>query len=306
VGAEQGRPARADFLTLREPGPYPPGIFRTGAPPIRRLLAIAPLWVLTACATNAASRSELTQLQAELRAARAESARLAQRVERLEQRDVVGRARPGASLAAGSAAPAPSETDAPMEASLEASIGAPPELAVVKLKPRREPAPPLPTRVPVVEPAAGQMELLISEAEASAAERASPPAEARDPALLDAEYEQAVSALRTGNVEGGVAHLERFAEENPRHPRADNALYFRGLGLLGLQDYAGAATAFETLLARYPAGDAVQDGMLRLAECRVRLKQGAEARELYTRLLTQYPGTAAASQAEQRLASLPR
>jgi tol-pal system protein YbgF len=130
--------------------------------------------------------------------------------------------------------------------------------------------------------------------------------EARDPDVLEVEYEQAVAALRTGNVEGGVTRLQRFADENPRHPRADNALYFRGLGQLGLSDYPGAADTFEALLKRYPAGDAVQDGMLRLAECRMRLKQAPEARELYTRLLTQYPGTAAASQAEQRLASLPR
>jgi tol-pal system protein YbgF len=147
--------------------------------------------------------------------------------------------------------------------------------------------------------------MLISEA--SAAEPAASSSEAaRDPDVLEVEFEQAVAALRTGNVEGGVARLQRFADENPRHPRADNALYFRGLGLLGLQDYPAAADAFEALLKRYPAGDAVQDGMLRLAECRVRLKQAPEARELYTRLLTQYPGTAAASQAEQRLASLPR
>jgi tol-pal system protein YbgF len=247
--------------------------------------------VLSACATNAASRSELAQLQAELRATRAESARLAQRLERLELRDTVGRARASAQAPAG-------------EEAASALPGAPPELAVVKLKPKLQPAPPLPTAVPVVEPAAEQMELLISEAEAAApAARA---ADARDPDILEVEYQQAVSALRTGNVEGGVERLERFADENPRHTHADNALYFRGLGLLGLQDYAAASKAFELLLKRYPAGDAVQDGMLRLAECHVRLKKRDEARELYTRLLTQYPGTAAASQAEQRLASLPR
>ncbi|WP_370458857.1 tetratricopeptide repeat protein [Aggregicoccus sp. 17bor-14] len=270
--------------------------------------------MLTACATNAASRSELQQLQAELRVARAENARLAQRLERLELRDTVGRAR--ASTASPPAGP-PSGPAAAGGDAVASVPGAPPELAVVKLKPKLQPAPPLPTAVPVVEPAAEQMEMLISEAEAvapaaaadgaaPAAGRAALPPDARDPDVLEAEYEQAVAALRTGNVEGGVARLERFADENPRHPRADNALYFRGLGLMGLQEFPEAAQAFEALLKRYPAGDAVQDGMLRLAECQLRLKKSTEARELYNRLLTQYPGTAAASQAEQRLASLPR
>jgi TolA-binding protein len=48
----------------------------------------------------------------------------------------------------------------------------------------------------------------------------------------------------------------------------------------------------------------VLDGMLRLAECRLKLNQREDARALYTRVITQFPGTAAATQAEQRLASL--
>jgi TolA-binding protein len=113
-----------------------------------------------------------------------------------------------------------------------------------------------------------------------------------------------MAALRTGNVEGGVARLTRFAEGFPLDARADNALYFAGLGQMGLQELEAAALTFERLVATYPAGDAVLDGMLRLAECRMRLHRKDDARALYTRILTQFPGTAAASQAEARLASL--
>ncbi|MFP2909178.1 tetratricopeptide repeat protein, partial [Pyxidicoccus sp. 3LFB2] len=131
-------------------------------------------------------------------------------------------------------------------------------------------------------------------------------AEAVDPDVLEAEYEKAVSLLRTGNVEGGVERLARFAEENPRHPRADNALYFSGLGQVGLREFKDAAKTFERLIHTYPAGDAMLDSMLRLAECRMRLNQAADAKALYTRVVTQFPGTAAATQAEQRLAALPQ
>lgn len=123
--------------------------------------------------------------------------------------------------------------------------------------------------------------------------------------MLDAEFDKAVNMLRTGNVEGGVEKLRRFADENPRHPRADNALYFSGLGQIGLNEFKGAAKTFERLIDKYPAGDAMLDGMLRLAECRMRLNQSADAKVLYTRVVTQFPGTAAATQAEQRLAALP-
>ncbi|WP_395835642.1 tol-pal system YbgF family protein [Cystobacter fuscus] len=256
---------------------------------------------MTACATtNSASNAEVVSLRAEVRSLREAQSHLEKRLERMEMLASVKQAR--ASRAAEPAAE-PTPTPAP-EAPATPSAFVTPELAVVKLKPRAEPAPALPVRVDVVEPTEDDMEMFVS---ASPDEGASGD-EALSPRTsdsgLDAAFEQAVAALRTGNVEGGVSTLLGFAEKNPRHARADNALYFSGLGQMGLKDYASAAGTFERLITRYPAGDAVLDGMLRLAECRLRLEQKDDARALYTRILTQFPGTAAATQAEQRLASL--
>lgn len=270
-----------------------------------RLLASAPLCALAACATDSATKAEVDALRAELRVLRESQSRMTQRMERLESRDAVRGAK--ASAAPQTPEPAPA---APAPTPQPPSVVTP-SLAVVKLKPKSDPAPVISTRVPVVEPEPDDMEAFVSSAPddagappSRAATRREAPEEEKDPALADAEFEQAVSALRTGNVEGGVARLQRFADENPRHPRADNALYFSGLGMIGMNDYAGAARVFERLIETYPAGDAVTDGMLRLAECRQRLNQPDHARALYTRLVTQFPGTAAATQAEQRLASL--
>lgn len=275
---------------------------------IFRLLAVAPLCVLCACATNAASKEEVGALRAELRTLRDSQSRLLERLERMEAHAAVDRARDSSPSkpAAMVKVTAPEQGEA---------LSATPELSVVKLKPRYEPAPKLPTQVAVVEPESEQMEMYIS-AVPDAAPPASggatmvasreevDPADQADPDVLDADYEKSVSMLRTGNVEGGVERLRRFSEENPRHPRADNALYFSGLGQMGLNEFKAAAKTFERLIATYPAGDAVLDGMLRLAECRMRLNQAADARALYTRVVTQFPGTAAATQAEQRLAAL--
>ncbi|MBZ4333687.1 tol-pal system YbgF family protein [Corallococcus coralloides] len=280
-----------------------------------RLFAAVALSAPTACATTAASQTEVGRLEAEVRTLRASQASLLERLERLENRDAVARARSAAPApAAKPAAPASAKPEAASAEPGEALSLAPAELTVVRLKPKKEPAPRINTAVAVVEPDADQMEMFISPVEgssgtgsvgslsASTAARMEPPE--KDPDILDAEYERAVAMLRTGNVEGGVEQLTRFAAENPRHPRADNALYFSGLGQMGLQDPTGAAKTFERLIKTYPAGDAVQDGMLRLAECRVRLNQAVDARALYTRVVTQFPGTAAATQAEQRLAAL--
>jgi TolA-binding protein len=260
-----------------------------------RLIAAVPLCSLAACATPSASQAEVAALRSELRALREQQSRMGDKLERLERSASVLSARPAAPKASPESAPA---APAPASSSRAHEV---PSLTVVKLKPKNEPAPSLPVQVDVTEPDSEQMEMFVS---SSAGGGDAAPAETANTALLDAEFEQAVSALRTGNVEGGVARLQAFADQNPRHPHADNALYFGGLGLMGLKDLDGASRFFERLINTYPAGDAVLDGMLRLAECRLKLKQPEDARALYTRVITQFPGTAAATQAEQRLASL--
>jgi TolA-binding protein len=113
-----------------------------------------------------------------------------------------------------------------------------------------------------------------------------------------------MEALRTGNLNGAVSALQQFAIESPRDTRADNALYFAAVGLIGLEEFDVAASTLEKLIKSYPAGDAVLDGMLKLGECRVKLKQSDRARTIYHQVISIYPGTAAADQAQARLASL--
>ena len=243
-------------------------------------------------------------MKSQVRTLQEAQSNMEKRLERMEMLASVSQSR------AARSAPPPAEPTAapastPTSGTPTASALVTPELAVVKLKPRAEPAPALPVRVGVVEPSPDDMEVFISaEPEEGASNAEASARGTSEGSGQDASFEQAMAALRTGNVEGGVANLLGFAEQNPRHARADNALYFSGLGQMGLKDYSSAAGTFERLITRYPAGDAMLDGMLRLAECRLRLEQKDDARALYTRILTQFPGTAAATQAEQRLASL--
>ncbi|HVE87675.1 MAG TPA: tetratricopeptide repeat protein [Myxococcales bacterium] len=255
----------------------------------------------SACAGDPALRAELAEVRADVKALREENARLARRVERVEIDVAVRRARaqpdarPGAGGKPVAAAPASAEI---------------PSLTVVKLKPKVEPPPPLSTAVPVVEPAPEVLEALASGAGAGPDRDDTAGGEdgagAEDPAVLDQEFEQGVASLRTGNVQGGVEKLKQFSRDHPRHPKADNALYFAAVGLQGLGDLDGAAATLEAMLREYPAGDAVSDGMLKLAECRTRQSRAREARTLYSEVIQRYPGTPAASQAEQKLAPLLR
>ena len=238
-------------------------------------------------ASDAASKSEVRTLQASVKQLQDENLKLLERVQALETDRAVARAgqQPLGPLLA--AAPSPTPTGSEI-----------PSLAVVKLKPRVDRAPPIDVRTTVQEPDA---ELVAALGRSSA-----PAADAPDATQLDGEFAQAQEALRTGNLSGGVERMQRFADAHPKDPRADDALYLAALGELGQDEPARAAKLLESVLQRYPAGDVVQQAMLKLAECRMRLKQPAEARALLTRLVTSFPGTPAASEAEARLARLSR
>ena len=241
---------------------------------------------LSACATPAMVKPELSELQAEVRALRSDNLRLEARLEMLERnRAVAGQALP------------PSSTVAKLATSNDAHSL--PELTVVKLKPKREAAPKVATSVAVVEPEPEVISSLEQVLPAPAS------AYAGDGERGDMVFNNAVNALKTGNVEGGISQLQQFAAEAPQHAKADNALYFSGLGYMGLNDFEDAATAFESVAKKYPAGDAVVDALLKLAECRTKLNQPADARKAYQRIVKDWPDTPAAQAARSRLSSLP-
>ncbi len=257
----------------------PEGLSRFG-PAIRLFLASAAL-LSAACATDSVTRVEHAELLSSVRALRAENARLESRLEKLEA---------GRMLGGQSAAPRPTV----LSASPQGSSDALPPLAVVKLKPKREAAPKLDTSVEVAEPVA----LYTDEPQ-----RAAPLPDETDDAVAEGQFDAGANQLKTGNLEGGVDAMRRFVTDWPRHPRADNALYLAGVALHVQREFEQAAGFFAQVVAQYPAGDAVLDSMLKLADCRARLNRPREARATWEKIVANYPGTAAATQALARLSN---
>lgn len=228
-----------------------------------------------------------------LRALRAENARLEARLNKLEQDKVLATAsRPATS------ASKPSGAMPAVGAASGSSSDALPPLTVVKLKPKKEAAPRLQTEVEVAEPAETIAQALTAEEpEVSAPDAA-------DLAMADAQFERGMSMMKTGNPQAGVAQMQQFVNDWPRHPKADNALYLAGMAFLADKDFEPAQDQFARVIAQYPAGDAVIDSMLKLAECRLKLNRPREARATWEKIVSSFPGTAAATAAQARLASL--
>lgn len=273
-------------MTLAERGPYTLKV-------IRLLLATLSA-ALCACATDQVSRAEHTELLASVRALRAENARIEARLESMEAslkgtptaRPAAASAKtaPGSSSATGSTAAAPRDDV--------------PALTVVKLKPKKEAAPKLSTEVEVVEPPVAIVDEL-----APAVELPADPPDATENAFLEQQYLQGVDALKTGNAVGGIAQLQQFAREWPKHPRADNALFYAAVGLMAAREFKDAESLLEQAIRQYPAGDATLESLMKLAECRSRLNRQADARATWEKIVATYPGTQAATLAQSRLAS---
>lgn len=276
-------------MTLREAAPYPSLVIRT--------LCLSLVASLTACATDQVSRAEHTEVLASLRALRAENARLESRLDKLETDQRSGRpvaAAPRAELPKsefGSIAPKPGTPNETPREDL-------PSLTVVKLKPRKESPPKLPTAIEVVEPAP---EVITNESAIAIAN--ADEADASENTAVEQIYLQGLDAMKTGNSEGGIATLRQFARDWPKHPRADNALFYAAVALMAAREYQQAEALLEQTLKNYPAGDATLESMVKLAECKSRLNRPADARATWEKIVATYPGTQAALVAQSRLAA---
>ena len=250
---------------------------------------------LCACATDQVSRAEHAELLASVRALRAENARIESRLEAMESELKGPRAAGKATSPAAKASSTSGSTSASAPAAPRDDV---PSLTVVKLKPKKENAPKLSTEVEVVEPP-----IAIVDELAPAVELPADPPDATENAFLEQQYLQGVDALKTGNAAGGITMLQQFARDWPKHPRADNALFFAAVGLMAAREFKDAETVLEHSVRQYPAGDATVDSMMKLAECRSRLNRQADARATWEKIVANYPGTQAATLAQSRLAS---
>jgi len=275
-GPSRGPP----FLDGGPDAPENPGVLRL--PPARAAVALALTVLGCAGPASSARTGDVEALRAEVRALRADNERLRGEVDALERRvDFLAakRARP-AEQARTDAAPA------------AAAPVVPPDLAVVKVGPHqggRRP-PPVPTAVPIAEPAPERLDALA-------------PPGGRDLAA-EAEGELAAAHRRDGLDRAHA--LEDFARRYPRHPSADNALVEAAAAYAagGREDAACglAGRAAED----YPAGDAVSDALERLASCESRRGDPAAELRLLRRLVTDYPRSPAAERAGARLAAMQR
>jgi len=166
----------------------------------------------------------------------------------------------------------------------------------------------------------GQIELLINEVETlkqrqrdfyvdldtrlrqlETAGPASTPAASADPAAESGEYEAALTLMKDGKHREALTAFETFVAKYPAGNFTAGAHFWAGNAALQLKDINAANKHFNTVLTKWPNDNVAPDAMLGLANSQQSIGDAATSRRTLQALTERYPQSNAAQVAKQRL-----
>lgn len=127
---------------------------------------------------------------------------------------------------------------------------------------------------------------------------------ATDAAAGQAAYDVAFKELRAGDYAQASRDFRSFTQKYPDHPLAPNAWYWLGESYYVTTNYPVALESFQKLLHLFPQSDKAPDALLKVGYSQLELKQTDAARSTLMEVTTKYPGSKAASLAQERLQRL--
>jgi tol-pal system protein YbgF len=127
---------------------------------------------------------------------------------------------------------------------------------------------------------------------------------ATDVAAGQAAYNVAFKELRGGDYAQASRDFRSFIQQYPDHPLAPNAWYWLGESYYITTNYTVALESFQKLLSQFPQSNKAPDALLKVGYSQLELKQADAAKATLTEVTTKYPGSKAASLAQERLQRL--
>jgi tol-pal system protein YbgF len=128
------------------------------------------------------------------------------------------------------------------------------------------------------------------------------------------DYEAAFRLYRAGDYSAAVSRFQSFVQNHPTSDYADNALFWMGECHQKLGDFVLAAVTFERVYKEFPEGNKVPDALYRQAVALVeigrqkgeRAEYESAAREVWQRILDEYPRSERAVEARTQIEKLSR
>ena len=103
------------------------------------------------------------------------------------------------------------------------------------------------------------------------------------------DFNLAVGYYKKARWEQAAEVFAAFVVQNPQHPRAASAQYYRGLALVNAEQYAAARDALREYVRKYPAGPSLPEALYRIGEADYSLGDVEAAQTAFTEFLKRYP-----------------
>jgi tol-pal system protein YbgF len=117
-------------------------------------------------------------------------------------------------------------------------------------------------------------------------------------------YESAYARFTSADYAGATSAFQDFVRRYPSSAYVPNAQYWIGNSYYMQRDYKNAIAAQEAVLSKYPTSPKASDSMLNIASSYIELKDLKNAKKTMQQLVKKYPETSAAQTAKDRLAAL--
>jgi tol-pal system protein YbgF len=123
-------------------------------------------------------------------------------------------------------------------------------------------------------------------------------------ANAQAAYDAAFKALRGGDYAQASRGFRSFIQQYPDNALTSNAWYWLGESYYVTMNYPVALEAFQRLLSQFPQSEKAPDALLKVGYSQLELKQADAGKATLQAVATKYPGSRAASLAQERLRRL--
>jgi tol-pal system protein YbgF len=128
------------------------------------------------------------------------------------------------------------------------------------------------------------------------------------------QYEEAFGRFRESDYRGAIDRFRAFLQNHPSSDYADNALFWLGESYFRVGDFEQAVLTFEDVAKKYPGGNKVPDALYRqgLALLELGRRDGQDAtyrpaaRQVFQRIVDEYPQSERVAEARQQLEKLRR
>jgi tol-pal system protein YbgF len=110
-------------------------------------------------------------------------------------------------------------------------------------------------------------------------------------------FDRGIESFRAGELGQAVLDFEEFADKHPGHPLAPSVQFWIGEAYFRTRDFEQAADKYQKAIDLAPTGERTPDALLRLGLALRSLHRDDRARDVWARLLRDYPDSEAALRA---------